>query len=451
MSSNRPASHDSAIRRPKRTRPQMDRVKTFGGAFLLVAGAVWFTYQFVEPAPPSSLTIATGSKEGAYYQHALAMKSAFADEGIELNIIETEGSVANILELKKGADVAFLQSGIGNPSRDNGIEGLASVYFEPLWLFSNTPERLKQIDELQGLRVAVGGVGSGTRKVATQLLAENKLTDQEVELVSLTGGNAADALINKDIDVAMSISSSDATLVQKLIQREDVHLMSFSRAEAYARRYPHFSNLTLPEGVIDFSRNIPKEDIRLLASAATLVASDDLHPALSDLLLQIADRIFQKNTLFSNATRFPSSDFLDFPPSPEATRYFKRGVPFLQRYLPFWAANLIDRMKLLALPLVALFLPLSKILPPAYRWTVRKKVYKWYDEVQLIDQAAHEAPDVENLNLCLDKLRHIEELARDVEVPLGFAHELYGLRHHIDMLTLQIKRRLPADPVTPIE
>lgn len=412
-----------------------------------MALAIWFTYQFVEPAPPSSLTIATGSKEGAYYQYALQLKQAFAEEGIELNIIETAGSVQNLQELRNGADVAFLQSGIGNVVQNKGIEGLASVYFEPLWLFSNTEKRLTRIDELKNLRVAAGSEGSGTRKVALELLEQNKLNETDVTLVALSGKDAANALINKEIDVAMSISSSEASIVKMLIQRSDVHLMSFSRSEAYARRFPHFTNLTLPEGIVSFSDNIPSEDIGLLANAATLVANEDLHPALSDLLLQISDVIFHKNTMFSAAARFPSKDFLDFPPSSEATRYFKRGVPFLQRYLPFWAANLIDRMKLLALPLIALFLPLSRILPPAYRWTVRKKVYKWYDEVQLIDQAAHDAPDVENLTACLERLRNIEELARDVEVPLGFAHELYGLRHHIDMLTLQIERRLPVKPI----
>ncbi|MBX2838963.1 MAG: TAXI family TRAP transporter solute-binding subunit [Gammaproteobacteria bacterium] len=425
----------------------MDRIKTFGGAAVLVALALWFTYQFVEPAPPRSLSIATGSPEGAYYQYALKMQQAFAEEGIELQIIETAGSVANLLELKKGADVAFLQSGIGDAQRDGRIEGLASVYFEPLWLFSNTASRLTRISELKGLRLAVGGVGSGTRKVATQLLQQNDLADDQVVLVPLSGNAAAEALIANEIDAAMTISSSDATLVQQLIRREDIHLMSFSRATAYARRYPHFSHLTLPEGIVDLPLNIPSEDISLLANAATLVASEDLHPALSDLLLQITDELFQQNTLFSNTDRFPSNDFLDFPTSAEAARYFKRGVPILQRYLPFWAANLIDRMKLLALPLIALFLPLSRILPPAYRWTVRKKVYKWYDEVQIIDQEAHNSASASELRVCLDRLHQIEELARDVEVPLGFAHELYGLRHHIDMLSLQIERRLPITAI----
>jgi hypothetical protein len=80
-------------------------------------------------------------------------------------------------------------------------------------------------------------------------------------------------------------------------------------------------------------------------------------------------------------------------------------------------------------------------LPPAYRWSVRKKIFRWYEEVQLIDQAAQQDTTSENSQVCLQKLNRIEDEAREITVPLGYASELYSLRQHIDLLNQQIKRR----------
>ncbi len=439
---NQQATSPTQNRPTKRTRTWSSKLKKYTLLTLVVAAVLWFTYQFVEPAPPRKLTIATGSQQGAYYQFAKQLQSEFALEGIDLILLETEGSVENLEHLADGGDaqVAFLQSGIANAARHSAIEGLASLYFEPLWVFSNHSKRLQRVGDLTGLRIAVGPARSGTRQVMTQLLADNGLDENHLTLLPLAGLAAVDALIDGTIDVVTTISAEHAVTVKQLLGKNHpgIKLMSFERADAYARRYPYFSSVSLPEGVIEFDLNIPASRIQLVTTAATLVVRNDLHPALSDLLMQAAGRVFKRDTLFSSAGQFPSPEFLDFQLNPEAERYFKYGVPFLQRFLPFWAANLIDRLKLLALPLIALFLPLSKILPPAYRWSVRKKIYHWYDEVQLIDQSAFDNTDDENLHNCLQQLARIESDARDVDVPLGYAHELYALRQHIDLLKQQI-------------
>ena len=439
------SAHRRSSRRSRRWRSAGERFAITFGAVALVAGTLWLTYQFVEPAPPDSLRIATGGSGGAYHAFARELAREFAAEGITLEVIETAGSVDNLARLReREVDIAFVQSGLADAAEYPRFEGLASLYFEPLWVFSTREPRPARIADLKGLRVAAGPDGSGTRRVALQLLESNGIAADELTLLPDTARAAAEALLEGSIDAAMTISSADATMVRTLLGAEGVTLMNFTRAEAYARRYPFFTNLTLPAGVIDLERDLPSRDISLVAAAATLVAHRSLHPALADLSMQAAGRVFARTTLFSAAGRFPSPEFVDFPLSDEATRYYKYGVPFLQRYLPFWAANLIDRLKLLALPLVALLLPLSRLLPPAYRWSVRKKVYRWYAEVQSIDQLAGDDSREATLERCLADLARIEDEAREVAVPLAYAHELYALRLHIDLLSQQIERRLTA-------
>ncbi len=441
---NNPAKLDTRRRLKRRFKTLLPSLGVYGGTAVLIAVGLWVSYQFIEPAPPDTLVMATGNPEGAYHAFAQELVREFASEGVTLELRETAGSVENLALLTEddAVKVAFLQSGIASAEEHPQLRGLASVDFEPLWLFSNQETRLRSIGDLKGLRVAVGAQGSGTRQVALKLLSDNALAEPDLTLLPLSGSAAVEALRDGSIDAALSISSANAGMVQTLLAEPGIQLMSVERAEAYARRYPWFSHLTLPRGVIDLAQDRPPETINLIAVAATLVATTDLHPALGDLMMRAAASVAARDTLFSRAGRFPSPDFLDFPVSADAERYYKYGVPFLLRYLPFWAANLVDRLKLLALPLLALLLPLSRMLPPAYRWTVRKKVYHWYDEVQAIDQSTTDDSSHAALTRCLLELKRIEDEARAIEVPLSYAHELYALRQHIDMLTLQIERRL---------
>ena len=258
-----PATNDKQpagpVRPRKRKGSMRHGLKTFGPGLVIMALAVWFTYQFVEPAPPRHLVIATGDKQGAYYQFALKLQQAFARKDIELEILETSGSVDNLERLRDGggAQVGFMQSGIATASDHPYLTGLGSVYYEPLWIFSNQPERLRRISDLNGLRVAIGAQGSGTRRVALQLFEDNgKTSESKITLGPLGGRAAADALLAGEIDVALTISSADAVIVESLLGTENISLMSFDRAPAYERRYPYFSHVTLPEGIVDFERNI---------------------------------------------------------------------------------------------------------------------------------------------------------------------------------------------------
>ena len=325
----------------RRWRSNGERIGITALAAALVAGVLWLTYQFVEPAPPDTLRIASGSPQGAYHAFALELAEQFAAEGITLEVVETAGSIDNLARLDAGeVDIAFVQSGLADSADYPRLEGLASLYFEPLWIFSTREPRPERIVDLRGLRVAVGPEGSGTRRVALQLLEANGLANEPgsgdpadgdpafdaLTLEPLTETTAADALLAGEIDAALTISSADASMVRALLGADGVTLMDFTRAEAYARRYPFFTSLTLPAAVIDLERDIPSRDISLVAAAATLVARGNLHPALADLAMQGAGRVFERTTLFSAAARFPSPDFVDFPLSDEAERYYKYGT-----------------------------------------------------------------------------------------------------------------------------
>lgn len=429
--------------KPKKTRSQRDSWIVYGGAVFLGIAAFVLTFQFVEPAPPRTLTIASGSVEGAYHQYALQFQESLAKYDIELKIRNSSGSVENLALLNNADEdvqLAFVQSGIPQRNSDTTLYGLGSLYLEPVWVFIRNGEDSGHLSHLTGMTVGIGENGSGTQNIALQLLEDNGLLNA-INVVNTGGNDALIKLKNQQIDALITVGSHRSSTVRSLLIDSEFSVMSFSRSEAYALRYGHLSRVSLPEGSIDLANNSPDRNIELIAPAATLISRESLHPAISDLIMQISNEIFSSGELYDGDRAFPSKDLMDYPLSSEAERFYKSGPPFLQRYLPFWAATLVDRLKVLLLPMLALLLPLSKILPPTYRWTVRKKIYQWYEELQLIDQSSYEIDTEENLEHCLANLDKIEHEVREVEVPLGYAHELYELRQHIDLLARQIALR----------
>ncbi len=422
-------------------------LKIYGASFFIVCLIMVIAYQFVEPAPPKTITIATASADGAYFAFAKQYRQLFAKEKIDLKILETSGSVENLkLLAAKKVDVAFLQGGVGTEAEYPEFRGLASLYLEPLWIFVKKDLDITTIQDLIGRRVAIGPEGSGTRQIALQLLADNNLAETDkLELLPLGGTEGAVELLSHNIDALFLVTRAGSPLVRQLFLDPQVKLVNLVRAEAYTRLHQYLSHIVLPEGVLDMVHNIPDQDIHLVAPAATLVTNDGLHPVLIDLLMQITSQVHKDETLLTSGNDFPSSKYLDFPISKEADRFYRNGPPFLQRYLPFWAASLIDRLKVMALPLVALIIPLMKVLPPAYRWRMRSRIYSWYEELHGLDQYVRENANREVITSALVTLDAMEHDVRQVEVPLSYAEELYNLRLHIELLRSQIGRLLEND------
>jgi TRAP transporter TAXI family solute receptor len=418
-----------AKRRKHRVR---DLLKIYGPAVLLTLLAFLVAYQFVDPAPPKRLVIATGSPEGAYAGFAQEYRNYLGRESVELEIRHTRGSVENLALLSSGeVDVAFVQGGTEQAATEP-LLALGSVYYEPAWLFYRGDRLSERLTDMAGARVAVGASGSGTLALARTLLADNQMLARHLVPVERGGAEAAKALRNGELDAAFFVSGAQSPLIRDLIKDPEIRLMGFRRATAYTRLHPYLSEVVLPEGIIDLKANIPDRDVRLLAPAATLVVHPDLHPALQDLMLQAAREVHGRGGLFEAEDAFPSSRHNVFPLSPEARRFYKSGPPLLQRYLPFWAATLVDRLKVMLLPLVVILLPLVKVMPPIYNWRMRSRIYRWYSDLDAVErQLEADEPDVDEARA---ELRRIEQEVSKVHVPLPFAAQAYDLRMHIGMV-----------------
>jgi len=423
-----------------------EQLSVVGPAVVLAVVAFVVAFQWVKPAPPNRVVIATGRPDGAYYGFAQLYRERLAREGITLEVRDTSGSVDNIRLLedpRSGVDIAFVQGGTGAAAKTDTLVSLASVYFEPLWVFSRTAPGPSDLRGMRGRRLAVGPEASGTRAVSQMLLAANGVTEATARFSPLSGLDAVRALRRGEVDTVFLIASADSATVKEMLRSPRVALLTFPRADAYAKRFPFLTKLVLPAGGLSLEANLPSRQTVLLAPAATLVVRSDFHPALVDLLLVTAAGVHGRRGLFEAPQQFPSPDHLEFPLMDEAQRYHRSGPPFLARFLPFWAATLVDRVKVLLLPLLVL-VPLARLVVPAYRWRIRHKIVTKYRDVVDVDQALGQRPGAAECGELLARLDRIEEAVRTLRVPLGYADAHYHLRLHLDLVRAKVKEARAA-------
>jgi hypothetical protein len=308
---------------------------------------------------------------------------------------------------------------------------LASVFLEPLWVFVRADSIPRRLTELKGKHIAIGVPGSGTRVLAKTLLVASGIDDENSVFRSIGGAEAARALKIGQIDAAFFVTARLSDTVTKMIRDPAIRILDFDRADAYTRHYLYLSKLSLPEGLLSLDANIPPRNMDLLAPTAALVARNDLHPVIVDLVMGAANAVHRKNSLFSAAGAFPSPDFVDFPLSDDARRYFKSGPTFLRRVLPFWAAVLAERLLIMLVLLITIMIPLFKIAPPAYRWGVRRKIYRWYKELRDLESRVATAPDEAEPAQIAAELERIQAQVGRLKMPLSYAEQLYDLRLHI--------------------
>ena len=410
-------------------------------SLLLLILGFWAAAQFIRPAPPSQLVISNGGEGGAYQSFSARYRDVLARYDVTLVEKPSAGAVENLQRLKdekSGVDAGFVQGGVNSATGDDSLVSLGSLYYEPLWIFYRAPlaqhGALDRISQLKGRRIAVGAMASGTYKLALELLEANGISDKPTQLVPKSGMAAVEALRSGEVDALFAVGPTQSAAIWLLLYSEDVRLMSIAHADAYTRRFPYLTRLTLPEGAVDLARNIPAQDVTLLSPMATLVVRADTHPALIDLLLQAASEVHGGPGIFQKPGEFPNAREVDFPLSKEAERYYKSGRPWLQRYLPFWAATLIDRMIVMLVPVLALLIPIVRFAPALYNWRVRSRIFRRYGELKFLEADVTQEPLRHTREEWLSRLDAIATKVDGIQTPLAFSDMYYTLRIHIGLV-----------------
>ena len=426
-----------------------DIMVSFGPFIALGVLLLAIAYWWLDPNPPKTVTLATGPAQSAYDEFSKKYVESLKASGITVQVIQTEGSSANLQLLREGkADVGFVQGGTSDikPEDESNLQTLGSLFLEPIWLFYREDsaqrlikgEPLTSLTQLAGWRLNVGTEGSGVPQLMAKLLDSNRVESASLKLSKLGQTPATMALLAGEADAIVFASAPESQMVQMLLQTPGMKLMDFVQAEAYSRRFPFLSPVSLPRGVVDLALDNPAQDVRLAGPTASLITLNTTHPALLQLFTDAAFQIHSTAGWFNKARDYPNARRDELPLAKEAERQMKSGPPLLQRYMPFWTANLIERMWVALGIIIAILLPLSRILPPLYQFRVRSRIFKWYAQLREIE--TRETTDtVINKNL-VDELNELEQKVEKISIPLSYADELYALRNNIHLVRKKLLR-----------
>jgi TRAP-type uncharacterized transport system substrate-binding protein len=437
------------IARRRIKKPPREHLVLVVTAFLVGIGILTVVNHFVQPAPPSSLSMTTGMEGGSYAVYGEWYRQILVREKVRLELLPSSGSVENLRRLKDKSfqvDAGFVQGGTSSSSEAPNLLSLGALFYTPLWVFYRGPETHDDLSQLKGKRINIGMEGSGVRKFAMDLLEASKTVGPPTALLDLSNPAAGKELVEGKVDAVMIFGTADSPIVQDLLHKEGVKLLSFGQAEAYTRLFPALSHVILPMGILDLARKKPSSDVHLLATTTNLVVRNTLHPALVYLLLDAAAEIHGGGGWVQKTGEFPSPKAQDFPLSDRAERFYKSGRPILFDYLPFWVATFVDRLIFLLLPTAAILLPLIRIMPWYYSWRNRRKFFYWYGELKNLELEVAESPQPERGGDYQARLDRIETAVMEVPVPLAFFHEAYNLKQHIDLVRGKLARssEIPA-------
>jgi hypothetical protein len=435
-------------------RPRLPgRLATVAWRDLLVLAGGWAAIALVRPAPPSTIYLLGGPDGSSYRTHADRYKTIIEGFGVKVEIVPSRGALDNLQQLAAGAaraDVGFVQAGLTDGLDVSQLMSLGSLFAQPLMVYYRHPEPVERLSQLRGKRLAVGPRGSGTRALTGKLLKANEIDGDSASLLEIGGEEAANALVTGTIDAAFLMGdSATPKIMRRLRDTPGVEMMNWRQAAGYVRKFPFLTRLTLPEGAMDLGRNHPPRPYELVGPTVELVARNQLHPALSDLLITAARQVHGRPGLYRDAGQYPAPLEHDFPISPDAERYYKSGGQFLYKRLPFWLASLLDRMLVVVVPLLVLIVPVTRAAPSLYRWRVRSRVYRFYGALMAIEREMLARPTPEQRALLDRRLDEIEDAVNDLKTPLSFADQLYVLREHVSLVRRRLRAAGPAAPAAP--
>ncbi len=424
---------------------------------LLTAACFWVAWQFVEPAPPSTVRLATGAPGGGYEGIGQRIATSFDRRNVFLEPVATAGSAENLRLLVDGeVDAAIVQGGtVGADAQD--LQAVVSVDYELLLLAvkrtllpDSTPVAVLDnpaiVELLTHQRIAIGQPQSGAAQLAQHLLNEIGLTDQVVITAQDSARTPLESLRSDGCDAAFFVLAPDAPKVADILADPTLTIVGLAQSPGLAQRAAYLAPVVLARGVIDPARDLPAADLPTLAPTAYLAVRPDTHRAVVQLLVRSAVED-QHPRLVGTPGTFPTLDRADLPIAAEARYFFERGPNILHRTLPFWIASTVDRLAILLIPMLTVLIPLMRIAPPTLRWRIRRRIYRWYRQLRVIDDDLVRT-DLPPARLVADQnqLRELDDEVSETDVPLSYMEEFYNLRLHIAYMRQRVDER--CDPTS---
>jgi TRAP-type uncharacterized transport system substrate-binding protein len=409
-------------------------------AALTVLIFVILLYVVTKALAPPEFDFLAGPEDSTFYRDALRFKDILQRDGVQLNVIETKGSLENVrLLLEADTPTAAFVDAIGaieiaeteqaDPAQSDDdpvnpldqLSSLGAIYLQPIWFFALSDTELGGVEEMDNARLGIGPEGSTARLLADLFLRDVR-DDISIDVVEIGGDDEVveaseilDALRSGDVSAAVVVGLPQNRIIDTLLRAPDIRAAEVRRAEAYALHFPYLVPIRLPEGGYDLGDNIPPEDVNTLAASTELVVTELFPPPLADLLLQATSELHGNASLFSERGAFPNPDMVSITLNSSAARYYESGPPLLRKYLPFQLATWIDRFIMVVFAFGSIAIAVFSILPKLIEMHLDRKLQAAYKRMEEIEKQFVTGGDREAL---LAELEDVDETTSGTRILL---------------------------------
>jgi TRAP-type uncharacterized transport system substrate-binding protein len=369
-------------------------------------------------------------------------KAILARSNVDVTVRLTNGAAENLRLLQdKNSSVAagIVAGGVSDGALSPDLRSLGRVNYQPFWVFYRSADIWPDLTSLKGKRIAVGPIGSDNQIVAEKLF-ELSGFNQETKVLPVGGQAAVMALADGQVDVAFIAGAPDAPNVRTLLHNPNIRLMNFPRADALSRIFPFLVHLVLPAGSIDFADNIPSTDTNLIGTTNAVLVRNDLHPQIVYLLTQALMEVHGDAGLLKSVSEFPAQRDPEYPMADTARDFYRNGPTFLNRYLPFWVINYMQRAAAILVATTAVVLPIFGFMPRLYTWFREQNLRKLYRRLRDVEEALQQELSMHQVKALQRDLEKIDQAAS--VVPMRDSNLFFAFRHHFDRTRARLASRL---------
>jgi TRAP-type uncharacterized transport system substrate-binding protein len=418
-------------------------VSVIFGAAILVA-ALYAIYRVIDPLPPRHFAIAAGIPGTTYDDFARQYARIFARDGVDLEVRNYASAVEHFDALRdaaSGVQAAFTTFGFTQPNDAAMLYSLGGISDTAIFIFYTGAEPITRFGQFRGKRLSIGMPRTALRTLMLEVLKATGALENSIVLSDLDYGEAIDALIAGQIDVAVVPAQVDDSILQRALRESGVRLMNVAQAEAIAKTVPGLKHVVLWRGLISLTRDIPNSDIDMLALRNRLLVRKDLHPALQYLLLEAMREIHGTAGPFNRLGEFPTEQSNDLPLSPTAQAFYRSGPTFWERYTSFWLTSLLSRIVFFVIPVAAALISVIGFALPFNRWLHTRRIDQLHRALGNLERELARSADESRFLEYQMRIAEIGHAVRLHKVACAFEVDLHRLRIHLRMVEEDISRK----------
>src|SRR5262249_58203343 len=120
------------------------------------------------------------------------------------------------------------------------------------------------------------------------------------------------------------------------------------------------------------------------------------------------------------------------------------GPSYMQRHVPLWLSVHVQRAIAVLVTAIAIGYPLFRLMPVAYTWFNRRRLFYWYAQLKALEASFDSDPTDKQLTRKQAEIERIEDAVSHINFLLSFSDQVYNLRSHIEIVRHKIASRVNA-------